>query len=281
MNGGEDETLIEVRNLSFQYDRQSGREVLSHVDLEVCPGDVLTLLGPNGAGKSTLLNCIGNQLIPTGGTVSLCGTPLHRLSPREVAVNLGYVSQLQNMSFDFLVRDYLVLGRAPHIGYLKTPGYGEYQIVEQVLEELQITQLGDKPVSQLSGGERQQVQIARALVQRPRVILLDEPANHLDLGNQLKILQMILHLARDNGMGVILTSHTPDHAILLGGKVGILRRNGTLRIGTVEQIVTAEALSDIYGTNLHMVYVDEVGRMACLAENLEDAGPAGKGVMRS
>ena len=259
--------ILEVAGLAFSY-KKGAQAVFSDVNFNLATGDVLTILGPNGAGKSTLLNCIGNLLEPEQGTVKLNGQNVRNFSPRQVARHLGYVFQMQNLSFDYSVRDYLVLGRAPHIGYLKTPGTEEYQKVEQVLAELKIEYLADKSVRQISGGERQQVQIARVLVQEPQLILLDEPTNHLDYGNQLKILKAIVNLATKKQMTVILTSHTPDHAILLQGKTGILDRGGHFVIGSTNEIVTEANLSKIYQADLHMVYIDCVQRPACIAGNL-------------
>jgi iron complex transport system ATP-binding protein len=263
-----EEEILQVSGLGFSY-KHGVRPVFSNVSFSLKQGEVLTILGPNGAGKSTLLNCIGSLLEPEAGCVRLAGKNIREFSARKIAQILGYVFQMQDMSFDYSVRDYLVLGRAPHIGYLKTPGDAEYQKVDEVLHELRIEYLAAKSVRQISGGERQQVQIARVLVQEPRIILLDEPTNHLDYGNQLKILQAIVDLAQKKQMTVILTSHTPDHAIMLRGKTGILDRRGSFVIGATDEIVTEENLAEIYQAELHMVYIDCVDRNACIAGNLQ------------
>ncbi|MDR3161989.1 MAG: ABC transporter ATP-binding protein [Spirochaetaceae bacterium] len=256
--------LLEVRDLSFSYDKML---VLKHIGFSLEAGAIYSILGSNGAGKSTLLGCLEGGLTPQKGSVMIDGGDLTRLSPGERARKIGFVAQSQTLPFDFLVRDYLVLGRAPHIGTFKTPGAGEYRIVDEVMAEMNIEYLASKSILRISGGERQQVQIARALVQEPRLILMDEPANHLDYGNQIKILKLIIDLAK-RGIAVVLTTHVPDHAMLLGGKTGILDREGYLTTGETEKIITEENLKLIYQTELRMAYMEPVNRMVCAACNI-------------
>jgi iron complex transport system ATP-binding protein len=265
---GKQSPLLEVQGACFSYDKT--HYVFSDIALSFQPGDIFTILGPNGAGKTTLLNCISGYLPLISGSICISGTDLKNLSSNDRALSIGYVPQLQPQALDFSVRDYIVLGRAPHIGSFQTPGEKEYEIVERVMDQLKISYLSDKSLFQISGGERQQVQIARVLVQEPQIIMLDEPTNHLDYGNQLKILEMIVHLSEED-MLVILTSHMPDHAILLGGMVGILDREGHMNIGDADVIINEENLKKIYRAELHMVYIDEIGRKACVAGNLRCA----------
>ncbi len=269
-----DDTLLEARGLSFAY--REGRPVFTDVSFSLAAGETLTVLGPNGAGKSTLLDCLGGLLRPSAGEVLVAGEPLAGMGERRLSQILGYVSQLQEGSLAFPVRDYLVLGRAPHLGSLRTPSDEDYEAVEEAIARLGIERLAGKAMSQLSGGERQQVRIARILVQRPRVVMLDEPTNHLDYGNQVKVLETIARLADEEGMSVLLTTHTPDHAILLGGQAAILDRTGRLEVGPASRIVTEERLREIYDTDVCMVDVDRLGRKACVAGNLR-RGRSGAG----
>lgn len=117
------------------------------------------------------------------------------------------------------------------------------------------------------GGERQQAQITRVLVQEPRLILLDEPTNHLDYGNQLKIVKTVSQLAAE-GVAVVMTTHMPDHAILLNGSAGLMGADGRMTSGPAGSVISEAALRELYHTNLHLVYVDPLGRMACVAGKL-------------
>ncbi len=260
------ENMLEVKELSFSYEKQ-GRKIFSEISFSMKPGEIFVILGANGAGKSTLLNCVSGLNVPDSGEVLLDGRNINAVSIRERATIMGYVPQISVPSFHYTVRDYIVMGRAPHIGLLGVPGDEEYAKTEAVMERMEITKLADKLVTQISGGERQQVQIARVLVQESKLVILDEPTNHLDYGNQLKILDVIKDLA-GQGLSVILTTHMPDHAILLGGRIGILDERGHMTVGDTEDVLSEDALKQLYHTDLHLVYIKEIGRTACVAGSI-------------
>ena len=131
-----------------------------------------------------------------------------------------------------------------------------------------MSELAFRPYTNISGGERQQAVIARAIVQQPELILFDEPTNHLDYGNQLNMIQMIRRLA-DKGYSIILTTHMPDHAIILNGKVGVLSPDGSFCCGSTEELMQEELLCRLYHSPLRIVYVKEVGRKVCIADASE------------
>lgn len=269
------EYCLEARDASFSYDES--RMIYSHVSFAIRPGEVFSILGANGSGKSTLLNSISGLFKPKSGSFLFEGQNIHTMDDRERALGIGYVPQMQTIAFDFTVRDYLITGCAPHVAFFAMPGDKEEAWVDQVIQDMRIGHLADKNMKQISGGERQQVQIARALVQHPRLLLLDEPTNHLDYGNQLKILEIIARTAANLNMCVVLTTHMPDHAILLGGKVGLLDRSGHMQLGTTDEIITADRLSEIYQVPLYIEYVEGVGRRACIAKKLDTDAPLASG----
>lgn len=257
--------LLEVQNLAFRYPHRG--EVFKNVSFSVNAGEVLTLLGPNGAGKSTLLNCISGIVSPSEGEVRVQGKSVTDYSARALAQHVGYVHQHIGVSYDYTVREYLVMGAAPRVGMFSTPSEKDYERVEQAIADLSLQPLADRVVSHLSGGERQRVAVARAIVQNPEIILFDEPTSALDFGNQIRVMRTIKQLA-DAGYAVVMTTHNPDQPILLGGKVAMLNANGTLAVGDAESTLTSERLSELYGTELHLVYVDEVSRVACISSKL-------------
>ena len=214
------------------------------------------------------VNCLSNLLTPLRGNILLKGKDIAHIPINEIAKVLGYVPQVHIPTFAYSIRDYVVMGRAPHMGLLSVPGETEYEKVDTVLKQMGIEHLADKLYTQISGGERQQVQIARVLVQESEIILFDEPTNHLDYGNQLKILQIISDLAK-KGLTILMTTHMPDHAILLGGKVGILDRDGHMLVGAAETIISEESLKNIYNTQLHLIYIEQLKRMTCVAGNIK------------
>ena len=254
--------LMRVRDLSFSYDKGLP-DVFQHVSFTVEPGEVFIILGANGAGKSTLLNCVTGIMSGYRGEISLGGKDLREISPREKALRMGYVPQLSMPTFNYTVRDYVVMGRAPHIGLMGTPSDEEYAVADRIIRKMGIEKLSEKQITRISGGERQQVQIARVLAQETELVILDEPTNHLDFGNQLKILRIITEMARE-GLAVIFTTHMPDHAFLLRGKIGILRQDGSMVSGRTEEILTEESLRELYHTDLRLIRIEELDRSVCV-----------------
>lgn len=268
--------LLEVDRLSYEYHR--GFPIFTDVSFDLEQGEVLTLLGPNGAGKSTLLNCIANLTTPTDGSVRLEGRNLTEFEPRTFAQHVAYVPQQISVTYGYSVREYLVMGAAPHLGMFSTPTARDYEQVEKAIEALGLQPLANRTVSNLSGGERQRVAIARAIVQNPELILFDEPTSALDYGNQIRVLRTIKQLARE-GYAIIMTTHNPDHPILLGGKVAMLDRRGSLDVGDSKLTLSGETLSKLYGIDLHLAYVEEVNRFTCISGNLEEGGEPPDGLI--
>ena len=257
--------ILEVKNLQFAYD--ADRTIFEDVCLSVDPGQIFTILGRNGAGKSTLLNCLANLYTPKAGEILLDGQPMKNMKLTDVAKIIGYVPQIHVAAYAYTVRDFVVMGRTPYIGLLSHPSKADYEKVDAVLEELNIYHLRDKSYTAISGGERQMVTIARAMVQEPKLILLDEPTAHLDYGNQLRALKLIKSLSR-RGFGVIVTTHNPDHAILLDDTVAILDKAGHLNVGKTSELITAQSLSELYDINLYLEYKEKVKREVCVSESI-------------
>ena len=253
--------IMEVRNLSFQY--HNSRTIFSDVNFDIDQGEVLSIIGINGAGKSTLLNCLAALFSPKTGEIFLEGKPLKNMSRPDIAKVIGYVPQTHNAIYAFTVLEFVVMGRTPHIGFLSSPSKADYKIADEALEKMHISHLRDKAYTEISGGERQLALIARVIAQQPKLILLDEPTSHLDFGNQYRTVELIKELS-DMGFAVIMTTHMPDHAIILDGKVGVLDRNGHLAVGTASEIMTDGNLSDLYGINVKTKFITEADRTVCV-----------------
>jgi iron complex transport system ATP-binding protein len=243
------EPLICVRAASVRYGR---REVLQNVTLDVHRGEVLSVLGPNGCGKTTLLRCIAGAVAPSGGSVRVGGDEVLSLDPPARARRIGFLFQDHMPSFPFAVRDVVLMGRAPHLGFFGFPGANDRALAGKALERVGILDLSDRPYTQLSGGERQLVLLARILVQNPEVILLDEPTAHLDVRNQVLTLQMVRALARD-GMTMIMTTHDPNHALWLGGRAALLRHGRIVAVGPASEVMTEAALSATYDVDVKVL----------------------------
>jgi len=261
----EHKLIIEVKNISFAY--ENSLTIFRDISFSIDEGQIICILGPNGAGKTTLLNCLANIHKPTKGKILLDGKEMESMSSKEVAMNIGFVPQIIIPSFSYEVLGYVVTGCAPRIGIFEKPGQEHYEIAQQALEQMGISHLSHKYLTQISGGERQQVSLSRALAQRPKVILMDEPTAHLDYGNQIKVLRVIKKLAAE-GYAAVITTHNPDHALLLGGNMAAINTKGDFTYGNCRDVINEEFLSSLYGINLNLRHIADIGRDVCIAPPL-------------
>lgn len=252
---------IDVNNISFTF--QKGRHVLNHVSFSLKCGDIMTILGPNGSGKTTLLNCLLNNYTTYSGTINLFNRDIKSYSPKEYAANMAYVPQLAQLSFDYSVEEFVLMGVNPHKSFFEQPGPEDYQLVRQSLEALEIAHLGKRQMGEVSGGERQLAYIARALTQQPKIIVMDEPTSALDYSNQYKVIKILKKLNRE-GYTVILTSHNPEYAFMLGGYVGMLYRNNAFCYGPVHDLMTDESLTALYETKIKVKYLPDCASYVCI-----------------
>jgi iron complex transport system ATP-binding protein len=234
--------IIEIENLSCGY---RGRVVAAGISAKAASGEALCLLGPNGVGKTTLFKTILGLLPPIGGRVFIGGKNAAKMSPKEIARIIGYVPQSRPPPFAFRVSDVIVMGRISRIGTWSAPKRADYAAAEGVMRQLGIGQLSDKLYTELSGGERQMVLFARALVSEPSFLMMDEPTSNLDFGNQAIVLGYIKRFAEE-GMGVIMTSHFPEHAFLCGAKAALMCPSGDFLVGKASEIITEKNMSAAY-----------------------------------
>lgn len=261
--------MLEIRNLHYSH---HDKPLLQGINLTLPPGGLLTILGPNGVGKSTLLNCIAGLLTPQQGQIMLQNKPLQALPPRQLARHIAYVSQSSPQTYRYSVLDYVVFGRAAHLGLFEQPGAADYALAEAALARLGITHLAEKTYMHTSGGEKQLANIAKILVQQPQLVLFDEPTAALDYSNVLQTLRLVRELSQE-GFALIMTTHNPDHPILLhqhlpDSRVALLGRNGSLVSGHCADMLTEARLADLYQMDLKLVYVPELGRKVCTIHHI-------------
>jgi len=236
--------ILEGSDLAFGY---AGKPlVFENISLTVEAGEVFCILGPNGVGKSTLLSCLCGLIEPDRGEIRLDGENISSLSRRQIARSMAFVAQSQNSVFDYPVQTFVEMGCAAHLGMFAAPGKEEAESARLALARLNIAHLAGNLMSEVSGGERQLATIARALVQRPRLIILDEPASHLDLGNQMRLLDTLDELAA-SGFSIVFTTHVPDHADAVADRTTLMRRAHPVEIGPTRSILTERNLSETYG----------------------------------
>jgi iron complex transport system ATP-binding protein len=254
------EGIISVSGLSFGYNG-APQTVLQDLSLEIAGGAVTALLGPNGSGKTTLLRLLLGVLHPGAGAVRLAGRPQSSYSRRELSQWIGLVPQDEHIPFDFSVLEYVLLGRAPYLGPLSMPGEADYRVALDALHMAGLEGLMHRPVPNLSGGERQLAVVARTLAQQPRILLMDEPAAHLDLSNQGRLLEIMRGLAV-GGTTLVFTTHDPNLAAAVAGTVVLMRRGQILADGLAKTVLTSETLTATYGVAVQVVQIE--GRQVVL-----------------
>lgn len=240
---------LKVENLYAGYQNY---DVLNDVSLEVESGEILCLLGPNGVGKTTLFKTILGFIKPNSGSITIDGKNLLKISRKEFSSYIAYVPQQHEPPFPFKVLDVVVLGRMPHLGALSVPKKKDIEIAKEALLAIGISHLAEKDYTEISGGERQMVLIARAIAQQAKFLIMDEPTANLDYGNQVKILKEIKKLSK-NGMGVVLTTHSPEHAFLCSTKVALLFRNNNMEFGNADDIINPEKMKNAYGIDVKVI----------------------------
>jgi iron complex transport system ATP-binding protein len=257
---------LKIQDLTFAYPG-SNKNVLSGIDLEIKTGELMCILGANGTGKSTLLGCVCGILTPGKGDIFILGDNITDLPRSEIARRIGYVQQTHVPAFSYTVWQFVMMGRAPRVGFFSRPGKEDEEAVWAALADLGITYLADKPCTDISGGERQLCMIARAVVSRPKILIFDEPTANLDYGNQVRVLKLIRRMSEEN-YTIIMTTHNPDHALLLEGQVCIMESGEALHTGPADQIITEKTLEKIYNSNPKVIEIKELKRKACLHEKL-------------
>jgi len=239
---------LEVKNASCGY---GDTNILSKVNFDIDTGDILCILGPNGVGKTTLFKTILGFLKLQDGEIVLDGENIHNWTRKEFAKTIGYVPQAHTPPFPYKVKEVVVMGRTAHLGMFSSPSKSDYEIAYKIIDSLGISYLKDKVYTEISGGERQLVLIARALAQEPKILIMDEPTSNLDYGNQVRVLRHIKKLANKD-ISIIMTSHFPDHAFMSSTKVLVINRGNKYKFGKPEKIVTSKLLKEIYNIDVQI-----------------------------
>ncbi len=235
--------ILELKGISCGYGR---RTVLHEVNLAVAAKENLCLLGPNGVGKTTLFRTILGSIQPQRGEILMEGRSLHGLSQRERARLMAYVPQAHTAPFPFRVFNVVITGRTAHISLTSSPSRHDEEVAYSALERMGIAHLADRPYTEISGGERQLVMIARALAQEPRVLIMDEPSSHLDFGNQARLLALVRTLVEERDLAVLMSSHFPNHAFACASRVALVKEGRLVAVGEPDRVLTESALEGIY-----------------------------------
>jgi iron complex transport system ATP-binding protein len=246
--------LLRLSAVSFRY---PGAELpaLDGVSIDLSSGSSTAVLGPNGAGKSTLLDiCLGWRR-PGSGSIHLAGRELSRYGRQEMGTWMSLVPQNERVRFDYTVLEYLLLGRTPYLHQLEMPGEKDLDIAMQALRTVGLPELAHRSAGKLSGGEHQLLLVARALVQQPRILVLDEPTSQLDPANRRRITG-ILHRLNSEGKTLLFTTHDPSLAAELATDAVLLKSGRVSAAGKSGEILTGRNLTRLYDIPMRVVKVE-------------------------
>ncbi|MCG7844811.1 MAG: ABC transporter ATP-binding protein [Methanomassiliicoccales archaeon] len=245
--------MLSIDDLSFSYKE---KPVLENIGLQVRKGEIVGILGPNGCGKTTLLKLLNRNLHPGNGKVLMEGTDLEEISKRRIARHIAVVPQSNEIRFAFSVRDIVTMGRMPFLDRFQGESANDMVIVEEAMAKTNITAFADRLINTMSGGERQRVIIARALAQRPEIILLDEPTLHLDINHQFEILDLIKKLSDGEDLTVVIVSHDLPMVVKYCDRIVLIHDHKVFAIGTPEEVLTKENMKVVFNIDAVLEYDD-------------------------
>lgn len=239
--------LLELESLSAGYGQTP---VLSGVSLRLEPGQAWVVLGPNGAGKSTLVRAVMGLLPPTAGAVRVCGLPVPATPAAQLSKLAAWVPQTTDDETGFTGLELALMGRAPHLSAWGLPGARDEARALEVMKELGVAHLASRPLGEVSGGERRRVWLARALVQAPKLLVLDEPTAFLDIRHQVETLRAVRRRLAE-GLGVLAVLHDVNLAMHVATHALLLKDGQCVAQGPVKDVLTAGALSALFDITMH------------------------------
>ncbi|MCB5265328.1 MAG: ABC transporter ATP-binding protein [Candidatus Cloacimonetes bacterium] len=226
------------------------KDVLHNIDLELPNAGFTALLGPNGSGKSTLLFALMGYLKARQGSIQIQGKDLGEYSQAQLAKIIAYIPQEIHSEFDYSVLDTVLMGRYPFINFMGSYDDEDYQVAEETLRQLDLLPLKHRFVQQLSGGEKQRVYIARALVQETPFIFLDESLSQLDINYQLEIMRLLKKISQQQHKSILLISHNLNLSANYADRLLFLKAGRLLYSGSPNELMQADKLSEIFSVNL-------------------------------
>ena len=242
--------LLSLKSICFSYGK-NGTEpfLLNDINLEINKGEFTTLLGPNGSGKTTILKLMSGLLTPQKGEVTLEDKKLLKFTRKEIAKRIGYVPQSTLSVFPFSIYEIVLMGRTPYLGFGGFEEDIDKQKIKDALEMVEISHLKNKGINEVSGGEAQRAFIARALVQDPEIILLDEPNAHLDIKHQISVFELFKKFNKEKGISIVAVSHDLNLAGNYGFRTVLMKDGKIFKDGNNKEILTTENIKSVFEVN--------------------------------
>ena len=242
--------VLDISSLSFNF---GSKNILADIDLSIKDNGIVGIIGPNGSGKSTLLKCIYRVLKPKTGTIFIDGKNINDYQFKETAKKMAVVAQHNDTHFDFNVLEMVLIGRSPHKKFMERDSAEDIELAYKSLEQVNMKDFADRNFSSLSGGEKQRIILARALVQNTDCLILDEPTNHLDIKHQLHFMS----LAKDLKITVISAIHDLNIAAMYCDKIYALKGGQIIASGSVNEVITEEVIKTLYDVEAKIIYDEE------------------------
>lgn len=242
--------LLEAKNVSFSYGKD---KVLRDVSLVVNRGEYLSIVGMNGSGKTTLLSLLSGHLRPDKGAVFLNGRNLNSISVRERARQIALVSQSRQMNFPFTCLELVLMGLHPHSERFENVSDEQLEKAREIMESTDVWRFADKPITEISGGERQRVILSRALMQNPSLLLLDEAVSELDIAAKISMMKLLLQQVRKTGMSVVSIHHDLTTVFRFSDRVAALKLGSLAENGTPEKLMTKEFFKDVFSVDAEIL----------------------------
>lgn len=258
-------SILTINNLTFSYDKIS---VLKDINFHVSSGKFISILGPNGSGKTTLLKNICGLLKPNEGTILLHDKEISNLNKKDFAKVISVVHQYNNIGFSFSVFDTVLMGRFPYINKFKGETKKDIKIVEEAMQNTGVWNLRNKDIREISGGERQRVMIARALVQEPELLVLDEPISNLDVKFQISILNLCKKLNEEKGLTIITTLHDINLAAQYSDSILLLDKGQIAAQGKPKNVLTPKNIEDVYEVEVEILNSEKNGFSYIIPQNI-------------
>ena len=247
---------IQAKDIAFSY---SDQPLFDGLGVAVGKGEFVGLVGPNGSGKTTFLNILSRVLRPSRGSILIDGSDIESFSARALARKIAVVPQETGIIFPFSVSEVVLMGRAPHLQSILESDE-DFEIALEAMKMTGVDHLASRPVTNLSGGEKQGVFIARALAQRPSILLLDEPTAFLDIKHQVDIYDILTRLNRERGMTILAVSHDLNLASHYCERVLVFKEGSLMFDGLPQEAITTDTIRDVYGTDVVVRMNDQTGR---------------------
>lgn len=236
-------TILKAEDITVKYD---DKEVVKKVSIDIAKGEIVSIIGPNGSGKSTILKVLSRYLKPAEGKILLEEKDIHKMKTKQVARKIAVLPQIRNVSSDITVETLVSYGRYPYLKFDNRLKTEDYEIIEWAITKTGMSDMKDRMIETLSGGEQQRAWIAMALAQKPKILILDEPTTFLDISYQLEVLELIKEMNEKLGITIIMVLHDINQAIRFSHKIYTIKDGRVYKSGNAKKLINQELLRNVF-----------------------------------